>query len=112
MPTRLCLETRCPNPSVYRGRCAQHARTNEHHTHDPDRKHFYNSARWKNTRNRVLFEQPLCAQDGCEEISTDVDHIVAIEAGGNPWARTNLQGLCRRHHSEKTRREQQITTSQ
>lgn len=21
MPTRLCLEPRCPNPAVYRGRC-------------------------------------------------------------------------------------------
>lgn len=105
MPIRLCLEPRCPNPATYRGRCHHHARSNELHTHDRARKRIYNSRRWKLLRKRVLFEQPLCA-NGCDAISTDVDHIRAIEDGGDPWARTNLQALCQRCHSRKTRQEQ------
>lgn len=101
MPTRLCLEPRCPNPSTYRGRCQTHARIVNQATHHNRR--IYNSARWQHTRNKVLFEQPLCP---CGHIATDVDHIVAIEAGGDPWARHNLQGLCRSCHSAKTKQEQ------
>ena len=104
MPVRLCLEPKCPQPAVYRGRCAEHSRTQETRTHDPARKRLYNSKRWQATRKRVLFEQPLCA-NGCDAISTDVDHIKAIEDGGDPWARSNLQALCAPCHSRKTSRE-------
>lgn len=101
MPTRLCLEPHCHTPATHRGRCTTHARTNERTTHP--NKHLYNSARWRNTRTRVLFEQPLCE---CGAIATDVDHITAMDAGGDPWARSNLQALCRSCHSSKTRQEQ------
>src|SRR5688572_30750830 len=107
MPTRLCLQAGCPNPATYRGRCPTHARTTNQATHH--NRTIYNSARWKHTRERVLYEQPLCASDGCDEISTDVDHITAIEAGGDPWARHNLQGLCASCHGRKTKREQATT---
>jgi 5-methylcytosine-specific restriction endonuclease McrA len=100
MPIRLCLEPRCPAPATYRGRCATHSRSNERTTHA--RRHFYNSGRWKYTRRRVLHDQPLCP---CGEIATDVDHIQAIEDGGDPWSRNNLQGLCKACHSIKTSRE-------
>jgi 5-methylcytosine-specific restriction protein A len=101
MPTRLCLTPRCPNPATYRGRCATHSTTHNRATHH--NRALYNSKRWKRTRERVLYEQPLCP---CGAIATDVDHITAIEAGGDPWARANLQGLCHPCHSTKTRREQ------
>jgi 5-methylcytosine-specific restriction endonuclease McrA len=65
----------------------------------------YDRKKWDNTRKRVLFEEPLC-RCGCGHISTDVDHIIPIEAGGDPWARENLQGLTRECHSRKTRGEQ------
>lgn len=104
MPTRLCLEPSCGNPATYRGRCPGHARTTNRVTHR--NRTVYNSARWKYARRRVLFEQPLCP---CGAIATDVDHIIAIEAGGNPWARANLMGLCAVCHGRKTRREQQAT---
>jgi 5-methylcytosine-specific restriction endonuclease McrA len=104
MPVRLCLEPRCASPAQYRGRCLAHARTNEHHTHNRDRKRLYSSKRWRITRERVLYEQPLCAC-GCDRIATDVDHIVPIEAGGNPWARHNLQALAAECHGRKTRQE-------
>lgn len=103
MPSKVCLEPGCPELASYRGRCAGHARDRERRTHK--HKPVYNSKRWKLLRRRVLFEQPLCATEGCDEIATDVDHIVAIEDGGDPWARDNLTGYCHPCHSRKTNRE-------
>ena len=104
MPTRLCAHPRCPNPATYRGRCPTHTRTNNQRTHR--NRHIYNSKRWKHLRRRVLFEQPICAH--CNNaLATDADHIQPIHHGGNPYARTNIQGLCHPCHSRKTRQEQQ-----
>jgi 5-methylcytosine-specific restriction protein A len=60
------------------------------------------SRRWQFQARAVIREQPVCAVDGCTERSTDVDHIVAVEDGGDMWARSNLQGLCHSHHSSKS----------
>lgn len=106
MPTRLCAEARCPEPATYRGRCPGHARTNNRNTHsNTAHRAIYNSKRWQLLRRRVLFEQPICA--GCDNaLAVDVDHKVAIEDGGAPWAHNNLQGLCKQCHGRKTRQEQ------
>lgn len=104
MPTRLCSEPRCPHPATYRGRCPNHARTNDRAINRAGHS-IYRTRRWQLLRRRVLYEQPICA--GCDnELAVDVDHIIAIEDGGAPWARNNLQGLCVPCHSRKTRREQ------
>jgi 5-methylcytosine-specific restriction endonuclease McrA len=103
MPIRLCLEPECSEVAAYRGRCPDHGRTNNRATHH--NQHVYNSQRWKYLRRSVLQEQPIC--QSCDDaLATDVDHITAIAAGGNPWARGNLQGLCKQCHSKKTRMEQ------
>lgn len=104
MPTRLCVDRSaghgCPNPAVRNSRCPRHAKERNKETH-PNRA-FYNTARWRRTARRVLFEQPLCP---CGEIAVDVDHIKPIEAGGDRWARDNLRGLCKSCHGQKTSRE-------
>lgn len=104
MPIRICKATvdghGCPNVATYKGRCPEHARERERVTHG--NKHIYNTKRWLMLRRRVLFEQPLCP---CGEIATDADHIVRIEAGGEPWARANIQALCHPCHSVKTNAE-------
>jgi 5-methylcytosine-specific restriction endonuclease McrA len=100
MPIRLCLEAACPERAVYRGRCEHHARNRDRETHR--NRWVYSSKRWRMLRERVLTEQPLCE---CGEIATDVDHITAIEDGGEVWRRDNLQGLCQVHHAQKTSRE-------
>lgn len=104
MPIRLCLAAGCPRPASYRGYCAEHARVRERRTNRAG-KAIYNSTRWKHTRRRVLFLQPLCAVEGCGEIATDVDHIVPLPDGA-AYELSNLQGLCAAHHGQKTRREQ------
>lgn len=105
MPIRLCLAAGCPRPASYRGYCAEHARVRERRTNRVG-KAIYNSTRWKHTRRRVLFLQPLCAVEGCGEIATDVHHRVDLADGGDPWARSNLEALCHRCHSAKTRARQ------
>lgn len=100
MPTRLCAEAGCPNPATYRGRCHEHARQTNRATHRNRR--IYNSRRWQLTRRLVLHDQPICAR--CDNaLATDVHHIVDLEAGGDPWARANLEALCHSCHSQVTR---------
>jgi len=61
-------------------------------------------------RALVLRQNPLCVACQCEgrvEPAVDIDHIQPHH--GDPflfWARSNLQGLCRMHHAEKTRKGQ------
>jgi 5-methylcytosine-specific restriction endonuclease McrA len=41
----------------------------------------------------------------CGEAATEVDHIIPLRALGARLDERNLQPLCKRHHSKKTRRE-------
>ena len=66
-------------------------------------------ARWQKYRGFYLASHPLCVQ--CEkenrtEPATVVDHITPHK--GNMvsfWDCTNHQGLCKRHHDQKTAKE-------
>ena len=68
-------------------------------------------SRWQKARKAFLQAHPLCVECMKEERyvkATDVDHIKAH--CGDPklfWDRSNWQALCHRHHSIKTRREDQ-----
>lgn len=103
---------RCPN-TTEAGKCgdckpaAERAKTRD--SGAVDRKRVYNSRRWRGLRRQVLREEPWCRIPGCTNLSSDVDHVVPlrqiVEAGGDPYARENVQGLCKRCHSEKTARE-------
>ena len=55
-------------------------------------------------RMMVLRRDPICMVPGCNEPSTDADHIVPKSDGGDD-SFGNLQGLCHGHHSQKTRHE-------
>lgn len=59
---------------------------------------------WAARRARYLADHPWCAAEGCGEPAVEVDHIVPRRRGGSDED-ANLQGLCRRHHSEKTVRQ-------
>lgn len=108
MPRPLCSEQLCSNPAVQtKGKCqyhiAQYDRDIKSHTRY---RHVYNSKRWKGLRQTVRKEQPHCAVPGCMQLWTDLDHITPLSVNDeNPYDRQNVQGLCRKHHSEKTRKE-------
>lgn len=60
---------------------------------------------WRRLRAQILAEQPLCPicqMQGRIEPAVDVDHK---DNDPHNNARENLWGLCREHHSEKTRAE-------
>ncbi len=64
-----------------------------------------NGKAWRTLRALVLQQQPLCPE--CEAggyliFAREVDHI-DNDASNN--LRSNVQGLCSMHHSQKTRRE-------
>ena len=77
--------------------------------HQPDRKKFYNSSRWKKARAYVLTANPLCKfclDEGVVEPAIDVDHIIDLKKRPDlALSLPNLQGLCKRHHSEKSAKE-------
>ena len=76
-----------------------------------DRHAFLNSSQWLAIRRRVLADQPLCVEcqkQGVVTAATDVDHIKPRHI--RPDLATdfaNLQALCHKCHSKKTRREMQ-----
>ena len=39
----------------------------------------------------------------------EVDHVIPLDKGGDPWDLANLQALCRDCHIKKTRRENRRT---
>jgi 5-methylcytosine-specific restriction protein A len=103
MPTRLCSTPGCPNPTTYRGQCAQHSTLRERSSH-PNRR-VYNKRRWRILRRAIIQANPICTH--CHQaIATDADHITPISAGGAPYDPTNLQALCSTCHGKKTKREQ------
>lgn len=106
LPTSLCLEPTCKQPATYRGRCPAHARQQDKQTNRAGR-HIYNTKRWQVLRRAFLFNHPLCAEPGCEQIATDVHHLVDLADGGDPYDPENLEQLCHHHHSRKTRARQQ-----
>ena len=66
----------------------------------------YSTRRWRRVRKRQLSRQPLCRacqSDGKITPATEVDHIVRIADGGPAWDPANLQSLCAKHHTIKTR---------
>ena len=61
-------------------------------------------------REYVLAKQPLCAGLGCWMPSAEVDHRIPLHRGGLDTL-SNLQGLCKSCHSEKTSRERKAWTA-
>ena len=53
-------------------------------------------------RRAKLRADPICEWPGCRLLSVEVDHIVPLAEGGERYAWSNLQSLCRPHHAEKT----------
>jgi len=66
---------------------------------------IYHSTRWRKLRAKHLREFPLCQLCKQPERGTLVDHIKAIQDGGEAWDENNLQTLCKRCHAVKTNQE-------
>jgi len=59
--------------------------------------------RWSTLRQAFLIQNSWCQHPGCRQLATEVDHKTPIRIDPSrrlDWS--NLQALCRRHHSQKT----------
>ena len=74
------------------------------------RQTFYSSKEWRDMRNKILTEQPLCRECGSKGIitvATLVDHIIDIKKDGTLCLdENNLQPMCMQCHKDKTVREE------
>jgi len=67
---------------------------------------IYDKQHWKRLRAQQLRREPLCAmcfERGITRPAVDVDHIVPLADGGEPWSFDNLRSLCHEDHARVTR---------
>jgi 5-methylcytosine-specific restriction protein A len=104
VPTRLCLEPRCPNPATGKGRCDEHRKAIERERSRRRRETtngVYKRKRWEIARRAVLARDPICRV--CDKaLSTEVDHVTPLTEGGDPYRLEGLQGICSPCHWRKT----------
>ncbi len=54
---------------------------------------IYKDPRWKALRQQVLAEEPTC--HWCHRApSTQADHVIELDRGGDPFDRLNIVGSC------------------
>jgi 5-methylcytosine-specific restriction enzyme A len=99
MPRKLCLRAGCPRFAEVGARCRLHAAEQRKQNRSPNNS-FYASRRWRLTRRRKLFQDPICEHPGCDRPAEHVHHITPIEDGGDRNDFANLQSLCKPHHSQ------------
>lgn len=68
-----------------------------------ERSSLYKTRRWAQLRKLVLSRNPRCVI--CTDVATQVDHIKPVKEGGSFYDISNLQPLCHKCHSSKTRTE-------
>ncbi|NUN51833.1 MAG: HNH endonuclease [Planctomycetaceae bacterium] len=105
---RPCPRNGCPERTSG-GPCARHRAEKDRaldERRDPRIVRLYRSKRWLILRREVLAAQPTCLscrEEGIVSRATEVDHVTPHR--GNLqlfFERSNLQGLCKRHHGSKT----------
>ena len=67
---------------------------------------IYDTTIWRRFRAQQLRRDPLCAMClsiGIVRAGVDVDHIVPIKDGGEPFDFSNVRSLCHEDHSRVTR---------
>ena len=62
-------------------------------------------AAWQKFRIWYLRRHPICVIAGCGCVAMVVDHIKALNDGGDKYDEANLQAMCTFHHNQKTARE-------
>jgi 5-methylcytosine-specific restriction protein A len=104
-----CSIPACPNEAVKRGRCQEHhnevSRQESSRIREKRDGLYTDNPVWRKYYRPVILARHIVCQICHEQPSTIVDHIVAIEDGGEALKLDNLQGVCRSCHNRKTREE-------
>jgi 5-methylcytosine-specific restriction protein A len=117
---RLCSHPGC-RAIVQGGRCFRHQalaeareikRQQEVNERRPEGSmSVYSTPRWRSERARYITQRPHCAHPGCDQPARYLDHMKpwrSFPPGQQDaafWGEWNWQGLCAKHHSVKTARE-------
>lgn len=101
---KVCSRPGCPE-LTQAGRCDGCAREADRSRGTAAERGY--DARWRRTRAAFLHQHVgICEHPGCLALVTDVDHIDGegpLGPRGHDFS--NLRGLCKPHHSQKTIRE-------
>jgi len=101
-PLRPCSAPRCAGRATNGRYCEAHAHLAQQARKPDDRPSASArgyDAKWRRVRAAYLKRHSECVV--CGEQATEVDHIVPLADGGtHQW--TNLQAMCKTHHSQKT----------
>ena len=106
MTLSICSVHGCPEPTTS-GKCKEHQRQakRESENRRPRAHERGYDSRWRRTRKRYLALHSHCVE--CGAPATEVDHIDGLgPSGPRGHDYSNLQALCKRHHSQRTAREQ------
>lgn len=88
-----------------RGPCPKHVKQNRERERERRKRQGprpYDKQIWRRRSRYKLSLDPMCQARGCNQVATEVDHIDG-DATNN--AMSNLQSLCKPHHSRKTARQ-------
>ncbi len=111
MPSHNCAHPTCNTILPAKGYCPQHlplaiapAANYDRYQRDPWSKRFYNSTRWKKTRDSKLARDPLCQEPGCQNLADLVHHKKPVKQirFTNPhllFAAENLESVCNACHN-------------
>jgi 5-methylcytosine-specific restriction endonuclease McrA len=92
-----CAFCRSPLPERRRIYCSRTCSVK--FTEDP--RYHRRILQWAKIRAEVLWENKIC-QICKSNPATEVDHIKEVASGGEPFAKYNLQAVCRICHKRKT----------
>lgn len=112
MRSRLCARCRRVIPAGQRCQCGEAKRKAELDKRRPSSGQRGYTADWKAVRRQYLAAHPDCSHDGCTAAATEVDHIKSVAERPDlrlHWS--NLRGFCKRHHSQRTARDQSFGMS-
>jgi 5-methylcytosine-specific restriction endonuclease McrA len=95
---------RCPVPGhePFRGRRCPRCEKEYDKTRPPPSQRGY-GRQWQSFRLAFLRSNPTCVR--CGSKAEQVDHITPIRSGGALVDPANVQAMCSRCHSQKTRRQ-------
>lgn len=106
-----CARPACYKVSIYGKRyCEEHTKQKDKADYELYRKNdagqkVYKSALWKKSRASFLAQHPFCSvcrKEGRLTAATEVDHLIPIAQGHDPWDVENWDSKCASCHAKKT----------
>lgn len=100
---RVCIEPGCAELVAEGNRCPVHRQGRAIDTRPSASQRGYDR-RWRSKSLAYRRSHPVCEQEGgCSLPSAEVDHVDGLgPLGPRGYDDTNLQALCKPHHSSKT----------